>query len=325
MAFNDVITRTGTSQTARQIPESVSDEIIVDAVKGSAVLQMAHTFRMPAYQHRIPVLKTFAGAFWQTGASQDLRDSAKKNTTAVTWDNVFITPEELAILVPIPDAWMADSNIAWTEIKREVSRAFAKAIDKAVLFGTSEFGSLPTSMPAGGIVGKAIANANWVSVGQSTVDLADDIAMLAQELTKEGYDLDGFVTEPAFSWRLRRLRATTKEPIYNEPLTGGGGATLYGQPLTEVKNGAWDPVKASLIAGNWDQLRVGIRQDMTFDLFDQGVIQDGTGAVVYNAMQQDGKILRAVMRLGYAVPNPVKALGGVYPFYILGGTTAPGS
>lgn len=325
MAFNDVVTRTGTSRTAREIPETVANEIIVDAVRGSAALQMGHTFRMAAYQHRIPVLKSFAGAFWQTGASQDLRDSAKKNTTAVTWDNVYITPEELAILVPIPDAWMADSNIAWDEIRREVSRAFAKAIDKAILFGTSEFGSLPTSYPAGGIVGRAIANANWTSVGQSTVDLADDIAMLAQELTKEGYDLDGFVTEPAFTWRLRRLRDTTRGPIFEPSLQAGQPGSLYGQPLAEVKNGAWDPVKASLIAGNWDMLRIGIRQDMTFDLFDQGVIQDGTGAVVYNAMQQDGKILRAVMRLGYAVPNPVKALGGVYPFYILGGTTAPGS
>jgi hypothetical protein len=56
---------------------------------------------------------------------------------------------------------------------------------------------------------------------------------------------------------------------------------------------------------------------MTFQLFDQAVITDGSGNVVYNSVQQDGKVLRAVMRLGYATPNPLKVLGGTYPFYIL--------
>lgn len=324
MAYTDRVNRTGTSQTAREIPETVANEILAEAVEGSVALQMGRTFRMPAFQHRVPVLSAFAEAYWQTGATQSDKDSAQKNTTTVEWDNVYITPEELAILVPVPDAWMADSNIAWEEIRREVTRAFSKAIDAAIFFGVATSGSLPSTF-GNGIVPDAIANGNWVSVGQSTVDLADDIALLAQEMSEDGFNLDGFVTEPAFTWRLRRLRDTTDQPIFLPNINGTGPATLYGETLREVRNGAWDSGEAALLAGEWDKLRIGVRQDMTFNLYDQGVITDGAGNVVYNAMQQDGKILRAVMRLGYAVANPVKVLGGTYPFYILGGTESVGS
>jgi HK97 family phage major capsid protein len=313
MAYTDRLNRTGSSRTAREIPESVANDILTEAVQGSAALQVGHTFRMAAYQHRVPVLSAFAEAFWLDGATQSDKDSAQKQTTKVEWDNVYITPEELAVLVPVPDAWMADSNIAWEEIKREVTRAFSKKIDEAIFFGA---GGVPSTF-GNGIVPDAIANGNYVTVGDSTVDLADDIAMLGQEMAEDGYNLDGFVTEPAFLWRLRRLRDANDVPIFEPSLQAGTPSRLYGQTLTEVTNGAWDRDEAALLAGEWDKLKIGIRQDMTFQLFDQAVITDGSGNVVYNSVQQDGKVLRAVMRLGYATPNPLKVLGGTYPFYIL--------
>lgn len=316
MAYTDRVTRTGTSRTAREIPESVASEILLEAVQGSVALQMGRTFRMAAYQHRIPVLSAFAEAFWLNGATQADKDSAQKQTTKVEWDNVYITPEEIAVLVPVPDAWMADSNIAWEEIRREVTRAFSKAIDQAIFFGQSSNGSLPSTF-GNGIVPDAIANGNYVTVGASGVDLADDIAMLGQEMAEDGYNLDGFVTEPAFLWRLRRLRDANDVPIFEPSLQAGTPSRLYGQTLAEVKNGSWDRDEAALLGGEWDKLRIGIRQDMTFNLFDQAVITDGAGNVVYNSVQQDGKVLRAVMRLGYATPNPLKVLGGTFPFYVL--------
>lgn len=316
MAYTDRVERTGTSRTSREIPETVASEILAEAVQGSVALQMGRTFRMAAYQHRVPVLSAFAEAFWLNGATQADKDSAQKQTTKVEWDNVYITPEELAVLVPVPDAWMADSNIAWEEIRREVTRAFSLAIDQAIFFGASSSGSLPSTF-GNGIVPDAISAGNYVTVGDSTVDLADDIAMLGQEMAEDGYNLDGFVTEPAFLWRLRRLRDSNNVPIFEPSLQAGTPSRLYGQNIGEVVNGAWDRDEAALLAGEWDKLRIGIRQDMTFNLFDQAVITDGAGNVVYNSVQQDGKVLRAVMRLGYATPNPLKVLGGTFPFYVL--------
>jgi HK97 family phage major capsid protein len=319
--YTNIIDRSNAnSRTAREIPESVANEILSDAVEGSAALALGNVFRMPAYQHRIPVLKTFADAYWQNGNSQAEKDSAQKKTTSLLWDNVYLTPEELAVLVPIPDAWMADSNIAWGEVRREVGRAFAKAIDEAIFFGAGA--TLPSTF-GNGVVPDAIAAGNWIVPG--SVDLADDIAALGQLLEEDGYDATGFVAKKGFHWQLTRLRSSQKEPIFQTDFSSGSAVrSLYGQAYREVGNGSWD-TDVKVLAGEWDKLRIGVRQDMTFDLFDQAVITDGSGNVVYNAVQQDGKVLRAVMRLGYAVPNPVKVLGGTYPFAILGAAGTPGS
>lgn len=70
-------------------------------------------------------------------------------------------------------------------------------------------------------------------------------------------------------------------------------------------NGAYDPEESLAIVGDWSQLVYAIRQDMTFKIFDSGVVQDPTtGNILYNLMQNDMVALRAVMRLGWEIPNP---------------------
>jgi HK97 family phage major capsid protein len=324
MAYNDVVTRSGTSQVAREIPETVANEILADTYEGSAVLRLGQIKRMPARQHRIPVLKTFADAFWIDGVSQAAKDIKRKQTTNLTWDNVYLTADELAVLVVVPDAWLDDSTIGWGEIRKEVSRAFAKKIDQAVFFGD---GTPPAgfSGPVGGLVGGAVSAGNFVTLGTtlsgSYNDVGLDLAAVAEDLAKDGYDTTGWAARKGFRWRLTKVRDTTGQPVYNSTLNGPDGpnstSALYNEPYYEVGNGAWDDTEAFAIAGEWDNLVVGVRQDMSFQVFDSGVISDDSGVVVYNAMQQDGKILRAVMRVGYAVPTPVKALGGTFPFGIL--------
>lgn len=73
-------------------------------------------------------------------------------------------------------------------------------------------------------------------------------------------------------------------------------------------NGAYDPEETLAIVGDWSQLVYSIRQDMTFKIFDSGVVQDpSTGNILYNLMQNDMVALRAVMRLGWEIPNPINA------------------
>ena len=76
-----------------------------------------------------------------------------------------------------------------------------------------------------------------------------------------------------------------------------------------------------MILGEWDKLVWSLRQDITYDIFDQAVIQDATGAIVYNLAQQDMVALRAVMRIGWQVPNPINRLqeteANRYPFAAL--------
>ena len=83
-----------------------------------------------------------------------------------------------------------------------------------------------------------------------------------------------------------------------------GSPSLYGLPMNEVLNGAWD-ADYTVILGDWTKAIVGVRQDLTYKVFTEGVISDDSGAVVLNLMQQDSVALRAVMRVAWAVADPI--------------------
>ena len=55
---------------------------------------------------------------------------------------------------------------------------------------------------------------------------------------------------------------------------------------------------------------MGVRQDITFEIFREGIISDEAGKVVFNAMQQDSKIMRVVFRVGFQVANPLTRING---------------
>ena len=72
-------------------------------------------------------------------------------------------------------------------------------------------------------------------------------------------------------------------------------------------NGTFDKTKAQIITGDFSQLVYAMRQDITFKLFTEGVVQNTDGTIAYNLMQNDMVALRAVMRLGWEIPNPVNS------------------
>ena len=73
-------------------------------------------------------------------------------------------------------------------------------------------------------------------------------------------------------------------------------------------NGSFDKSKALMISGDFSQLTYAIRQDITFKLFTEGVVQNTDGSIAYNLMQNDMVALRAVMRLGWEIPNPINSV-----------------
>lgn len=298
------------------VPEPLAEDIIQELPTQSAVLSMTRKVPMSTRTQRLPVLDTMPVAYFVSG------DSGLKQTTSMMWKNVDLIVEELAAIVPIPDAYLSDTNIPiWDEVRPRMVEAIGKAIDAACLFGTNK---PSTWSPA--IIPAAIAAGNTVPA--NSADLPASIADLAERVSLDGYtNIDGWLIRPGFKWRLLRVRSSgSGEPIYVPDLQNSKGGSLYGYPLQEVRNGAWDPTVADLLLGDWSMAIIGTRQDITFKMFDQGVINDADGKVVWNSMQQDGQAMRVVVRLAYATANPVTALnstsGTRFPFGVLTHGTA---
>jgi HK97 family phage major capsid protein len=322
------------NRLAREIPEEVVQDIIKDAEQTSVALQVGNMRRMRAYQTRLRIQETFPEAYWINGTTSEgdaplgsandddtdqvAKDSGLKRTTNFQFTNAFLTPDELAVMATMPDNWRADSDLAWEELRTALRTAFAKAIDRAVFFGTSAHGSLPSSFGAG-VVNDAITAGNVTfESGPGVVDLADAYAETAQKHSETGYDVTRFLTRAAEIWRLRRLRDSENRPIYTEVDASGSGR-IWGLPHRDVTNGAWDQVLATSLVGDYSQLHIGIRQDMSWALSNSAIITDEDGNILYNAYQQDGEVLRVVMRMGYVVTDPIKHLSNerTYPFRVL--------
>lgn len=305
--FNEMIGRTNVP-----IPTATVNEILAGAPAESVALTRMRKARMTTKSQTQPVLSTLPDAYWVNG------DTGLKQTTHAEWGSVSMTAEELAVLVPVPNAVIDDSDMdIWGEIRPLLVEAIGKKVDQAVLFGVDKPASFPAAM-----VPQAIAVGNVVTRSETT-DLGQDVAALGQRLATQGYSINGFASSPGLQWELIGLRATGGAPIYTPSLSAGAPSGLYGFPLQEVTNGAWNASAVTLLAADWSKFIVGIRQDITFDLFDQMIISDDAGKVVFNAAQQDSKVMRVVFRLGYQVANPLNRLPGAQNTKYAAGIIAP--
>jgi len=285
------------------VPEPIAAEIIAEAPKSSAALTLCRRTTLSSKTERLPVLDVMPYAYWVGG------DTGLKQTSNAAWKGVVMIVEELAVIIPIAQAYLDDAAVPlWSQIQPLMTQAAGQLIDQAVLFGVNK-----PSTWGQAIVPGAVAAGNTVADGAGA-DFGQDVASLGEAMALTGYTVNGFAGRPGLNWRLAGLRSAQGIPIYtsvmdadmssSDALHGG----LYGFPVAMVDNGAWDPDEAQLVAGDWTKAIIGIRQDISFKLFTEGVVSDDSGAVVLNLMQQDSVAMRMVMRLAYAVANPVTAI-----------------
>ncbi len=288
------------------VPTPVSAQIIQGLPKASTVLARSRRVTMSTLTQRQPVLSVLPQAYFlNTSSTQGAGDFALKKTTQQQWKNLDLCAEEIAVILPIPEAYLADAQVdIWGEVRPRIVSAFGALIDLACLFGTSK-----PAVWGSALVTAAAAAGNTVTPtipsGASGYELGVAIAKGGRQLKKQGFGINGFVAAPGFGWELASYRTSQGIPIYSPNVDGTPGGNLYGFPTSEAENGGFDDTVASLIYGDWSNAIVGLRQDITFKVFTEGVIQDNTGAIVLNLMQEDSVALRCTMRMAWQIANPI--------------------
>lgn len=312
MPYNNLIAR---GELGGLIPVERSREIIEGAIGKSMVLRLGRRLRnMPTQTRTLPVMSVLPVAYFVSG------DTGLKQTTEVNWEGVTLTAEEVAVIVPIPQAALDDAAFPiWDEIQPSLEAAAGKAIDAAVLFGTNKPASWPTAL-----VTAAVAAGNNRAMGGVGTDLYDDImgpGGVIGLVEADGFMATGHVAHVSMRAQLRGLRDTAGQPVFLRSMQADARYELDGEPVEFAINGAMDAATALMISGDWDKLVFAWRQDISYMVADQGVIQDAAGSIVYNLFQQDMVALRMVLRLAVQLPNPATALNtnaaSRYPFAVL--------
>ena len=270
--------------------DEVSD-IIQGVIKESAVLKMFTQLpNMTSGAMRMRVLDGLPMAYW-VGST----NNGRKNLTEMAWANKYIVPEELAVIVPIKEDVLDDASIdIWAQVKPRLVEAIGKKIDQAILVGVDK----PAGFRADLLT--SILNAGaYVTQGSGSLYSAINDAMVKVE--ESGYNPTGIIGGVDVKGKFRMMLDTSGQPIK--------GTEIDELPKAYIDNGAWDKTKAQMIVGDFTQAVYSIRQDITYKLLTEAVIQDPSdGTIKYNLAQEDMVALRVVMRLGWEIPNPINAL-----------------
>jgi HK97 family phage major capsid protein len=295
MAYNNITSRT---DAAALIPEEVSRDLIRRTTEESAVLSLFRHVPVGRAQVRVPIISALPTAYWVNG------DTGLKQTTETNWTNKYLNIEEIAVIFPVPDNVIADAELnIWDESMPYMREAAGRLLDATVFFGTSAPSSFPTS-----VYGALDAAANDITEGTAAASggYMTDVDLALAALEADGYMADGIVAATSFKGKLRGARDSTGQRL-DAGRIAGDLSSIDGIPITYPMRGLWPTTTGSVspraIFMQRDQFVVGIRSDISFKLFTEGVIQDDTGAIVYNLMQQDMSAMRLTFRVGWQVAN----------------------
>lgn len=298
MAYDNIVSRTDASAL---IPEEVSTDLLSSAKEESAVLQRFRRVPVGRAQVRFPVLSALPLAYFRNG------DTGLVQTTEMNWANKYLNIEEIDTIMPVPNNVIDDVDVnIWDEAKPFIAEAAARTLDQAVFFGTNAPSSYPTNILS------AVASAgNAVTEGTTAANggYMADIDLAYGKVEEDGFEADGFVAGIGLKGKLRAARDSTGQKI-DAGRVSGDLKMIDGLPVTYPMRGLWPSTGGTgtnvrALVGDWSQFVVGVRSDISFEVLDQAVIQDNTGAIIYNLAQQRMKALLLTFRVGWQVANTI--------------------
>lgn len=287
-----MIDRTGASAL---IPEAVSNLLLKELDNKSAAMTLFRKLPMGTKINRLPILAALPSAYWVDG------DTGLKGVTQASWSNKYLYAEEIAAIIPIPEALLDDTSYdIWGAVRPLMANAIARKFDDAVFFGLDK----PSTFPAA-LVPEAIARSHFVVRGGNTAaeggvpqDISDAFALVEAD----GFSVSGVVANTRYKGLLRSARDSTGV-LLNEVTP----TSVYGVPVSYPMEGLWPTgvSQGEFLAGDFSHGILGTRQDVTYKILTEATLYDENGDVAYALAQQDMIAMRVVFRAGFQIDNTI--------------------
>jgi HK97 family phage major capsid protein len=291
--YNNLTSRT---DAQAEIPEEVARDLVNRSAEQSAALQIFRRVPVSRGQVRFPVLSALPVAYWVNG------DTGLKQTTEINWANKFLNIEEIATIVPVPDNVVDDMDVnIWDEVMPYLTEAVGRTLDAAVFFGTNAPASFPTNIAAAASAAGNVVTSIPTAANGGYMGAIDNTIAKVEE---DGFDVTGFVASTTARGKFRAARNTQGDRI-DAGRVGADLKSLDGSPITYAMRGMFAGTSTSpeVFALDGSQFVLGVRKDITLKVLTEAVIQDNTGAIIYNLAQQDMTALRLTFRVGWQVAN----------------------
>lgn len=150
--------------------------------------------------------------------------------------NVYLTAGELAVIVPIPEAVLADAEFdILGEVTPRVNEAIGLRVDQAILFGINRPAEWQND-----IITVARQAGNNVSGGISYDSLLGENGLFAK-VEDAGYTVDGVVAAMGAKASLRGIKDTNGHPLYKSDMQGTTPYALDGARSTSRRTAALIP------------------------------------------------------------------------------------
>lgn len=279
------------------IETELAPKIVESVIEKSQAFRLLTRLKdMNANQLKIKVVDSLPVAYFQS------TPTSRKKLSKMSWKGVELTAEEIAVIVPIAEADLADANYDIEgALRRGVEGAIANLVDGAIFFGTNK----PTSFPDG-IVEQAVDGTKTVT-RDATKTMYAQISDAMGLVEDQGYDVTGILGGTGLKKTFRDMVDTTGQLITGDEISA--------LPRAIVKNGAWDNEQALAVVGDFAQAVYSVRQDLEVKVLTEGVIQDPSdGTILHNLAQDDMVGFRFTFRFSWAMPIPANQMGGELPF-----------